>query len=543
MPSVNGSEMLSLPIVLTGLPGAGKSRVGERLAARLGVPHVDTDILVERMAGVDIPTIFRQQGESEFRRLECDAVADALTMNAVVSLGGGAISSQAVRQMLRGASVVYIDVDHEELLRRTADHTHRPLLRDDPDGALRRLRTQREPWYVEVARVAIHSDSRPVEHVVEQIMAMIDSPSSDRRITVSGPRPYDVVIGSSIDIAAITSSLSEDASKVLLIHAGPVTDQAQAIAQGLRQRGFDTRCVVVPDAEDAKTYDVAIRLWGETGDFRLGRADAIVALGGGATTDVAGFIAATWLRGIDVVQIPTTLLAMVDAAIGGKTGINTPVGKNLVGAFHTPARVICASDSLATLPSADLRAGFGEVIKCGFIADEEILTRIEETPVEEVLNPSSQVQEELIARSVAVKARVVGEDLTESGLREILNYGHTLGHAIEKHEQFRWRHGEAVAVGCVFAAHLAHSLGLIDMTLVLRHERLFSLLGLPIRYTNASLGQLITIMLSDKKVRRGDLRFVLLDGLCRPFSRVVTPQELIGAGEAMGMDVTDVPAM
>lgn len=227
---------------------------------------------------------------------------------------------------------------------------------------------------------------------------------------------------------------------------------------------------------------------------------------------------------------------MVDAAVGGKTGINTDVGKNLVGSFHTPVRVVEDLDLLGTLPAQDLRAGLGEVVKCGFIADPVILDLVAADP-EACLDPGSHVLRELVIRSVSVKARVVGEDLEEAGLREVLNYGHTLAHAIERCEDYHWRHGDAVAVGCVFAAELAHALGLLDADAVRTHREILASVGLPTAYDGAPLGDLVEVMLSDKKVRSGRLRFVLLDGLQHPVVRVVDPADLEGPAREVGIRV------
>jgi 3-dehydroquinate synthase len=240
-----------------------------------------------------------------------------------------------------------------------------------------------------------------------------------------------------------------------------------------------------------------------------------VGLGGGATTDLAGWVAAAWLRGVRVVHVATTLVGMVDAAIGGKTGINTDRGKNLVGAFHPPAAVLCDLGFLTTLPAADYRAGLAEVVKCGFIADPRILELVEADPDAAGL-AGNAAERELVERSVRVKADVVGEDLTEQGRREILNYGHTLGHAIERAEGYRWRHGDAVSIGLVYAAQLGRLLGRLDADTADRHSAVLQALGLPIRYRADAFPALLETMRVDKKVRGSRLRFIVLDGLARP---------------------------
>ena len=325
------------------------------------------------------------------------------------------------------------------------------------------------------------------------------------------------------------------AGGVAVIHAKALADRARAAEAALTAEGLRVLRLEVPDGEAAKKARVAEYLWERLGSFRLGRDGLVVGLGGGATTDLAGFAAATWLRGVPVVQVPTTLLAMVDAAVGGKTGIDTPAGKNLVGAFHPPAAVIADLEMLSTLPAAELRAGLGEVIKCGLIADSVILDRVLADPAD-CLAWDSPVLADLVARSVAVKAAVVGEDLTEAGLREVLNYGHTYAHAIEKVTDYSWRHGEAVAVGCVFAAEVAHRSGSLSRDALALHRQSLEAVGLPTRFPEGEgrWEELKEAMMSDKKVRGGRLRLVLLDDIARPV-RVQAPAEsvLLSAHEAV----------
>jgi 3-dehydroquinate synthase len=330
------------------------------------------------------------------------------------------------------------------------------------------------------------------------------------RITVAGPTPYDVVVGH--DLLGELPALLEGAARVAVVHPAVLAAHAAALRDGLDQ---DVLLIEVPDGEGAKTLQVAGSCWDLLGAAGFTRSDAIVGLGGGATTDLAGWVAAAWLRGVRVVQVPTTLAGMVDAAVGGKTGINTARGKNLVGAFHPPAGVLCDLGMLATLPAADYRAGLAEVVKCGFIADPVILDLIETDPAA-AAQPGSAVERELVERSVRVKAEVVGEDLTEQGRREILNYGHTLGHAVERAEGYRWRHGEAVSIGLVYAAALARRLGRLDADTAARHRSVLDSLGLPTGYRQDAFPALLDTMRVDKKARGNRLRFIVLDGLARP---------------------------
>ncbi|QCB93637.1 3-dehydroquinate synthase [Cellulomonas shaoxiangyii] len=339
-----------------------------------------------------------------------------------------------------------------------------------------------------------------------------------RTVRVAGEQPYDVVIGHHL-LGHLPVLLGDAVRRVLVVHPPTLATSADAVRDDLRAQGYEVYLAEVPDAEEAKTAQVAAFLWQVLGQADFTRSDAVVGLGGGATTDLAGFVAATWLRGVRVVHVPTTVLAMVDAAVGGKTGINTAEGKNLVGAFHPPAGVLCDLAALASMNRHDFVAGLAEVVKAGFIADPRILELVEENTAlltDPAAAAASPVLLELVERAVAVKARVVGEDLREAGLREILNYGHTLGHAVEHVERYRWRHGAAVSVGMVFAAELARLAGRLDDEVVTRHRSVLTALGLPVTYRGDRWEQLMAAMRRDKKTRGDLLRFVVLEDVGRP---------------------------
>lgn len=325
-------------------------------------------------------------------------------------------------------------------------------------------------------------------------------------VEVNGPAPYEVRIGS-----GVTAGLEQltVGSRVAVIHPASVNHLAARVAD-LVGAIVD---IEVPDAEAAKTPAVLSGCWDRLADAGLGRGDIVVALGGGATTDLAGFVAATWMRGVRLIQVPTTVLGMADAAVGGKTGINIDAGKNLVGAFHEPVAVLCDTDSLNGLPVREVRSGMAEIVKCGFINDPVILNVIGKDPAQ-VLNTDSDAFHDVLARAVRVKASVVSADLTESTSRgsevgrERLNYGHTLAHAIEAHQHFTWRHGEADAIGMIFAAELsAREIGLSTDT-VARTRAVMAALGLPTTFDATPWPELRATMNLDKKVRRGVLRFV-----------------------------------
>ena len=331
-------------------------------------------------------------------------------------------------------------------------------------------------------------------------------------VTGSSPREnYDVLVGHNL-LKKIPDILGNTAHKILVIHPRALRATGELVMEDLRKVGYESFSAEIPDAEEAKHHQVAAFCWQVLGQNDFTRTDAIIPVGGGAITDVAGFVAATWLRGVRVIHIPTTLLGMVDAAVGGKTGINTAEGKNLVGAFWPPSAVLCEIGTLRTLPEHELLTGMAEVVKCGFIADPQILDIIEANP-EKIRNSQSSIVRDLIERAVRVKAEVVSEDLRESGRREILNYGHTLGHAIERAERYQWRHGAAVAVGMVYAAELALAAGYL---IVDRTRAILKSLNLPVGYRGDRWKELLETMRRDKKARGSLLRFIVLEELGKP---------------------------
>lgn len=561
-------------VVLVGLPGAGKSTIGRRLAHALHCQFVDTDTLIGELHGLSCGEVFSHIGEAAFRRVEEEQVALALKSDGIVALGGGAVISATTRALLSEHTVVYLKISAAEGVRRTCADDTRPILAaEDPAQRYRQIQAERAPFYEEVANLTVTSEDRDPRQTVSEILHFIETLNDDipapttsvrgtpvlvssarsvpdtvsdsvtglRRIRVATSQPYDVVIGRHLD-----DNLAEavpGATKAVIFHQPLLTELAARLAESLRSAGIAPVLHEIPDAEAAKTVAGAAECWDICAAAGLSRQDAIIGVGGGATTDLAGFIAATWMRGIRVIHYPTTLLAMVDAAVGGKTGINIAAGKNLVGSFHEPAAVLVDLDVLDTLPEKEIIAGSAEIVKAGFIRDPRILD-LYETDSAAALDPHGALPE-LIELSIQVKADVVSQDLRESSLREILNYGHTYGHAVEQHEKYRWRHGWAVAVGMVYEAELAHSAGLLSAEAVRRHRRILSSIGLPTSYAGASLDELLDVMGRDKKNRGGQVRIVVLsdlDGLPYRPVRLESPEshELHAAYDATQVEKVDV---
>ncbi|NII50703.1 3-dehydroquinate synthase [Frigoribacterium endophyticum] len=355
------------------------------------------------------------------------------------------------------------------------------------------------------------SDTRPHDSDRQGAPARDDGSTT---IRVGGDAPYDVVLGRGV-ASRIPPLLPSGTAKVLIVHAPTLGRKAGELRESLVAAGYEAIIAEVPDAEDAKRVEVAAFCWQVLGQADFTRTDAVIGLGGGAVTDLAGFVAATWLRGVALVQVPTTVLGMVDASLGGKTGINTAEGKNLVGAFHAPVAVVADLDMLDTLGRNEILAGFAEVVKAGFIAEPEILDVIE-ADVDRAVDPTTPEFRRVLELAIGVKARVVAADFTEQGLREILNYGHTLGHAVEHAERYQWRHGAAVSVGMVFAAELARLSGRLSDEVVDRHRRILESLTLPTSYPLGRWNTLLATMQRDKKSRAGMLRFIVLDDVAKP---------------------------
>ena len=505
-------------IALVGFMGAGKSTVGRALATRVGLPFVDVDALVEARAGASIRELFERDGEPAFRRLESEVTTATLRgPDSVVALGGGALGDPAVTTALQWATVVHLDVSFGEAMRRVGASRTRPMLRQtDPRG----LYDSRRAGYERVADVTVSVDGRTADEIADEIAARVraEPASGGGRVRVAlGERSYDVVVGEGLAgrLAEIAPP-PPDAEKAFLVTHPEIEGLAADAVASLSSAGLKTQTLTVPSGEASKSLAAATSLLGELAAAGAHRHDLVVGFGGGVVTDLAGFVASTYGRGMPAVHVPTTLLGQVDAAIGGKTAVNLPQGKNLVGTFHQPRAVVCDVATLRTLPPEELAAGMAEVVKYGLISDPSLLGLVEERAAA-VATADPAVLTEVVTRSAAIKAEIVSLDETEGGPRAYLNYGHTFGHAMEHVTAGSvrpLRHGEAVALGMMTAAYAAYELGRIDEAAVTAHRRALEAARLPVSAT-FDLGDLEDAWRLDKKYRRG-VRFVLLAGLGRP---------------------------
>ncbi len=504
-------------ISLIGLMGSGKSEVGQALARRLGWECVDTDAEIEARERRTIPVILRESGEPHFRTVERAVVREAARRRgAVIATGGGAVLSPVTRRALTKAGpVFYLRAPVELLLKRVGGDRGRPLLGDDPQSALERLLTEREALYTQ-AGVAIDA-AQPVDAVVDAIVAHLDV-TAHRRIRVDlGPRAYDVLVGAGVLPLIGTGLRRLDAgSQVAVVtHRSLHGRFGSAVTRALEGCGFTVHTLAVPAGEPAKSLRQASRLLDALSAAGFVRSDTIVALGGGVAGDLAGFVAGVYMRGIRLVQVPTTLLAQIDSSIGGKTAVNHPRAKNLVGVYHQPALVVADVETLRTLPPRERRAGLAEAVKYGMVLDRDLLDVLEREQVPLVRRGATEALEEIVARCAALKARVVSEDEFEHGPREVLNYGHTVGHAIEAAVRGRFVHGEAIAIGMRVEARIAVRLGLLDGREADRQDALLGGLGLPQAVPAGPTAPLLDAMRLDKKRRDGRIRCTLPEGIGR----------------------------
>ena len=530
-------------VFLIGLMGSGKTTVGRALAKKLNKRFIDSDQEIEARTGASVSLIFEIEGEASFRQREAEVIADLTAIDDIVlATGGGAVLNARNRDLLatRG-TVVYLRASVNSILQRTSHDKSRPLLQTaDPRRRVEELAREREPLYRDVADIVIDTGRPNVQFLVQSILSQLDgvptktpdhamqteslptginiTPASAaesraaHHLQVSlGARSYPIAIGPGLldDVALLARCVPGERVAVVTNTVVAPLYLAQLICS-LEAAGKQVTPIILPDGEEEKTWSCLMRIFDALLSAKCDRKTTLLALGGGVVGDMTGFAAATYMRGVPLVQMPTTLLSQVDSSVGGKTGINHPLGKNMIGAFYQPQAVIADTATLATLPDRELSAGLAEVIKHGAIIDAVFFDWIENN-IAALLAKEPAAIAYAIRRSCEIKAEIVRQDERESGIRAILNFGHTFAHAIEAGLGFgTWLHGEAVGCGMVLAADLSQRLGYIDSGSCDRIRRLVAAAGLPVVAPDLGNTAWHELMEVDKKNEGGVIRFILL---------------------------------
>jgi shikimate kinase/3-dehydroquinate synthase len=517
--------------------GAGKTTIGRILARKLGKRFIDSDHEIEARTGASIPWIFEIEGEDSFRRREADVIRDLSAQDGIVlATGGGAVLNPANRACLQErGTVIYLRANVNSIMLRTAHDKNRPLLQTaDPRQRLEELMAQREPLYREIADLVIDTGRPNVQSMVQTILdqlaaleaSRLGGPAPDPSMTQQphiclnvelGERSYPIAIGPQLLADPTLLARHVKGRQVAIVTNTTVAPlYLEQLAAPLRAAGREVIAIVLPDGEQYKTWASLMQVFDALLANKCDRKTTLVALGGGVIGDLTGYAAASYMRGVPFVQVPTTLLAQVDSSVGGKTGINHPLGKNMIGAFYQPRAVLADTATLGSLPARELSAGLAEVIKHGAVIDLGFFEWIEQN-IGKLMARDQDALAHAIARSCQIKADVVRQDEREGGLRAILNFGHTFGHAIEAGLGYgQWLHGEAVGCGMVMAADLSHRLGLVDQASVARMRSLVAAAGLPTRAPDLGAARWLELMQVDKKNEGGDIKFILLKPLGSP---------------------------
>jgi len=535
-------------IFLIGFSGTGKSRVAHRVARLLGWDAFDMDVEIVRRAGKPIDRIFAEEGEAAFRNLESQLLQEACSKGRrVIATGGGAfVDAENRRLMLDSGLVVCLEARPETVLRRLQEWEDeddgtaiRPMLEsDNPLERIRALKAERQPsydeahWMVQTDRLTEGEVAREVEkawHLLKHRLRATEDANLAAVVTHSSGS-YPVLVGWDIieSAADYLHSVGIRGPVYLISDEGLYPRHVRRAQRALEGGGIVTHLYVVPQGEASKNLQLARHIYDWLVGLKAERRHAILALGGGMVGDLAGFVAATFLRGVPFVQIPTSLLAMVDASIGGKVAVNLPQGRNLVGAFYQPSMVLADVGVLSTLGQRERSEGWAEAIKHSLILDKGLLDTFEQRAAE-LLALEPEVTADVIRRSVAIKARVVSDDERETGGRRVLlNYGHTIGHALEAAAGYgRYLHGEAVSVGMTGAALISRRIGLIDSEMVERQRGLLERFGLPTACPGVEVDGLVEAMARDKKVLGGAIQWVLLEGIGRAMVRRDVPAAVV----------------
>lgn len=533
-------------IFLIGFSYSGKSVVGRKIAARLGWDFVDIDDEIVAITGKSIPHIFEQDGEQHFRELERQVLQQVCRRrNVVVATGGGIITDGRNRELMaRSGVVICLEARPETIYRRLQEQDNgdlsgvRPLLADkDPLRRIELLKTSRQHYY-DMADWIIHTDDMSIEEVCEEVVQ-----NHNRRKGGVSPAQFEGAIcvveaaSGSYPVFVGWDSLGELGKRMRQVGLGGkvaiISDETVFPHHGDRVRAFlegdrfTVHSIVLPPGEATKTIDNVVKIYDFLVERHFERGDTVVALGGGVVGDLAGFVAATFLRGVPLVQVPTSLVAMVDASIGGKTAVNHPRGKNLIGAFYQPRLVFADVRTLLTLPERELTSGWAEVIKHAMILDAQLLEFLEEHSGKLVALEAGAASK-VIEWSAELKADVVQEDEREMGQRIILNYGHTIAHGLEAATGYRrFLHGEAVAIGMMGAAALSERLGILSGEVAQRQRAIISAFGLPTSCSGVSLDGVVAAMELDKKMRGERVRWVLLQDIGYPVVRDDVPRDMV----------------
>lgn len=527
---LNKEKIKHQPITLIGLMGAGKTTIGRKLAHSLSIPFVDSDHEVEKTAGCTIADIFEQYGEAEFRRVEHEVIRRLIKQAPIVlATGGGAFMHAKTRALLKErTTTIWLHCSVETLLERISHHTHRPLLNSrDKREILSNLMMARYPIYAEADLIIPCYDNK-VETTLSQTLLSLEHAEQMRKLPIQlSNTQYNVIIGPQLLQQAgtlISPILSQrkvfiiSDENVAALHLTTLTDSLD-----LAQIEYET--ILIPPGENTKSFKYFEQVTNQLLEKNIERKTPVIALGGGVTGDLSGFAASTVLRGVPFIQIPTTLLSQVDSSVGGKTGINTPSGKNLLGAFYQPQIVIADTHTLNTLPQRELRAGYAEIVKAGLIDDPELFEWCEKNG-QKILEKDHQYLDEAIERACSFKARIIKNDEYEQNAkgRNLLNLGHSLGHTLEAELNYDGRilHGEAVALGCCLIFKLCTQMGICpqeDTNRVIQH---FKNVGLPTSIsdlpTPLSAHNLLKHLQHDKKVKNGKILFILVSGIGKTFT-------------------------
>ncbi|MES2025388.1 MAG: bifunctional shikimate kinase/3-dehydroquinate synthase AroKB [Pseudomonadota bacterium] len=545
-------------IFLVGLMGAGKTTVGRALAKRLNKRFIDSDHEIEERTGASIPLIFEIEGEASFRQREAEVIRDLTAQHDIVlATGGGAVLNPESRAFLKErGTVIYLRASVNSILQRTSHDKNRPLLQTaDPRKTIEELSRAREPFYNEIAHIVIDTGRPNVQFLMQSILSQLGpehvpteahaslqqdhqslskysmtsqlSSTSDTLHVDLGTRSYPITIGQSLlgDPAVLAAHIV--GSRVAIVTNTVVAPlYLEQVSKTLTAAGKQVTQIVLPDGEEEKNWANLMKVFDVLLAEKCDRKTTLVALGGGVIGDMTGFAAAAYMRGVPFIQVPTTLLSQVDSSVGGKTGINHPLGKNMIGAFYQPQAVIADTSTLNTLPARELSAGLSEVIKHGAIIDAPFFDWIEAN-MSKLVAKDADALAYAIKRSCEIKADVVRQDEREGGLRAILNFGHTFGHAIEAGMGYGvWLHGEAVGCGIVMAADLSHRLGFIDAVSKERITAVVKAAGLPTVAPDLGTERWLELMEVDKKNEGGQIKFILLKPLGTSVIMTV-PQEVL----------------